>query len=269
MISTMFDLRATHNPNRWYLPLTDRVCVGPADSMFMFGGIGLAASIAALERTCARPVVWASAQYLSFARPGAVVDLDVRIPVSGHSVSQARVIGHVGDAEIFTVNAALGGRDGHTQHQWVQAPAMPPPHECETWPQRAGRGPNLKDRLEVRAAPGRHAATARDATFSNEGQLSLWLSPVEDIEVDASMLAVFADFVPTGTAAAVGRPSGGTSLDNTLRIVRIVPTRWVLCDIRVHGVHQGFAHGEMRLFAQTGELMALASQSLILRSGPR
>jgi len=44
-----------------------------------------------------------------------------------------------------------------------------------------------------------------------------------------------------------------------------VPTDWVLCDIRITGVHGGFGHGAMHLYAQDGELMATASQSLIVR----
>lgn len=69
MSALFFDLQATHNPHRWYLPLTDEVCVGPPDNLFMYGGIGLASAIAAMERTCGRPVIWATAQYLSYARP--------------------------------------------------------------------------------------------------------------------------------------------------------------------------------------------------------
>ena len=79
------------------------------------------------------------------------------------------------------------------------------------------------------------------------------------------MLAIMADHVPAGVGAALGRNAGGNSLDNTIRFRHIVPTRWVLCDIGIQGVHGGFAHGDMRLFAQSGELMATASQSMILR----
>ena len=79
------------------------------------------------------------------------------------------------------------------------------------------------------------------------------------------MLAIMADHVPSGVGAALGRDAGGNSLDNTIRYRQIVPTRWVLCDIRIQAVHGGFAHGDMRLFAETGELMATASQSMILR----
>ncbi|MBP7651712.1 MAG: thioesterase family protein, partial [Phenylobacterium sp.] len=131
MTELFFDLQPTHNPHRWFMPLTPAVCVGPPDSLFMYGGIGLASAIAAMERTCGRPVIWATAQYLSYARPGSVVDLDVRVPVQGKYNSQARVIGHVGDQEIFTVNAALGARPSTVSHQWVSMPDMPPPEDCE------------------------------------------------------------------------------------------------------------------------------------------
>ena len=56
-----FDLKPTHNPHRWYLPLTPAVCVGPRDNLFMFGGVGMASAIVALERTCGRRVIWATA----------------------------------------------------------------------------------------------------------------------------------------------------------------------------------------------------------------
>ena len=51
-----FNLQATHNPNRWYLPLSPAVCVGPPGNLFMFGGVGMGAAIAALERTCERQI---------------------------------------------------------------------------------------------------------------------------------------------------------------------------------------------------------------------
>lgn len=266
MSTQFFDLQATHNPHRWYLPLTDAVCVGPPSNMFMYGGIGLASAIAAMERTCERPVVWATAQYLSYARPGSVVDLDVWVPVAGKYNTQARVIGHVGDQEIFTVNAALGARPNPVSHQWVEPPAdMPPPEACERSTLWGDQGQNLNARLEVRMAKGLYGAGPRDGTLSPDGRMVMWMRTVEDVPVDASLLAVFADYVPSGVGAALGRAGGGNSLDNTLRIVRVVPTEWVLADIHIQGVHGGFAHGDMRLFAQTGELMAVASQSVIAR----
>ena len=93
-------LEATHNPNRWYLPVIPRLSVR---EIFLFGGAGLAAATTALEETTGRPVVWATAQYLDFAKVGETMDLDVHVSVSGRYTTQARVIGHVGDREIITV----------------------------------------------------------------------------------------------------------------------------------------------------------------------
>ena len=54
-------------------------------------------------------------------------------------------------------------------------------------------------------------------------------------------------------------------LDNSIRILRPVPTAWVLCDIQIHGVHDGFAHGQIHLWSETGVLMATGGQSAIVR----
>ncbi len=64
-------LEPTHNPHRWVLPVTPGISTGGG---FLFGGCGLAAAIAALEGTTERPVVWATAQYLSYARPPDIMD---------------------------------------------------------------------------------------------------------------------------------------------------------------------------------------------------
>jgi acyl-CoA thioesterase len=259
-----FDLRSTHNPHRWYMPLTPAVCVGPPGNLFMFGGVGLASAIAAMERTCGRPVIWATAQYLSYAKPPSVVDIDVWVPAQGKYNSQARVIGHVDDREIFTVNAALGSRPSDLSDQWVQMPEAPRPEDCETAEHWRGAEEGLHSRIEVRVAKGRYGRD-RDGKPEEDGRSLLWIRPKERFAIDASMLAVMADFVPSGVGNALGKNAGGNSLDNTIRVRRIVPTEWVLCEIRIHGIHGGFGHGSMRLFAQNGELMATASQSLIVR----
>ena len=74
--SEFLGLRATHNPVRWYLDVVPGICT---DDQFLFGGCGLGAAIAALERTTGRPAVWAVAQYLSFAHPPEIVDIDVTV----------------------------------------------------------------------------------------------------------------------------------------------------------------------------------------------
>ncbi|MDP1632289.1 MAG: thioesterase family protein [Caulobacter sp.] len=265
MPNPFFDLRASHNPHRWHMPLTPEICVGPPGNLFMYGGIGLAASISALEQTCGRPVIWATAQYLSYARPPSIVDFDVRIAAAGKYTTQARVSGHVGEGEIITVNAALGARPDSVTKQWVSMPDLPPPEDCEPvllWPDQ---GQNLNRRIEMRTDGGRYGIDTRTGEPSADGRMQMWLRTVEDHAVDASLLAVFADYVPSGLGPALGLQAGGNSLDNTLRVLSLVPTRWVLADIAISGVHAGVGHGAMNLFAETGELMAVASQSMIVR----
>jgi acyl-CoA thioesterase len=264
MDKLFFDLKPTHNPHRWYLPVQPNICVGPPGNVFMFGGVGLASAVAAMERTTGRPLIWATAQYLSYARPPNVVDLDVWTPAAGKYNTQARVTGHVDDREILTVNAALGARPSELSGQWTERPDVPPPEDCDPAEHWRAAEEGLHSRIEVRLAKGRYG-TARDGKGQADGRSALWVRPREGFAIDSAMLAIFADLVPSGIGNVLGKNAGGNSLDNTLRIRRIVPTDWVLCDIRIMGVHGGFGHGAMYLYAQDGELMATASQSLIVR----
>ena len=265
MAKPFFDLHATHNPHRWYLPLTESLCVGPVGRNFMFGGVGLAAAVQAMERTCARPVIWATAQYLSYARPPSVVDLDVWVPAAGRNTSQARVTGHVGDTEIFTVNAALGSRESPFSQQWVEAPDVPGPDQCQHTDHWRGDDEGLHGQIEMRLVQGSYGFNFSGKAPAKDGRLIMWMRPKGGQDIDAATLAILADHVPSGIGNALGLNAGGNSLDNTIRIVRLVPTEWVLCDISISAIHGGFGHGAMRLFAQDGTLMATASQSVIVR----
>jgi acyl-CoA thioesterase len=260
-----FDLRATHNPHRWFLPLTPTLCVGPPGRAFMFGGVGMGAAIAALERTRGRPVIWATAQYLSYARPPSVVDLDVRIAANGKHTTQARVTAHVGDTEILTVNAALGSRPEGERLQWAHPPVAPPPETCEESTRWRSDVADLHSQIEVRIVHGEHGRTIGAAAPSADGRLVLWIRPRGGQVVDSAMLAIMADHVPSAIGPALGRDAGGNSLDNTIRFMDIVPTSWVLCDVTIIGVDRGIGHGAMRLFSEDGRLLAIASQSLIVR----
>lgn len=263
---SLVQIQPTHNPFRYTLAIEPQLTVGPPGKAFMFGGVGLAASIAALEATTQRPTIWATAQYLSYARPPSVLDLDVLVPVSGKHTSQARVIAHVADTEILTVNAALGSRPGDISEQWAIAPNAPPPEDCPIREHGWARdGVDLHSMFEERAVKGRFGLE-RNGSASDDGHALIWVKPKDDATpIDRVMLAVIADFLPSGIGSALGRHAGGNSLDNTIRIRGLVDTDWVLCDIRIHAVHGGFGHGRMHLFARDGTLLATASQSLIIR----
>src|SRR5512144_463012 len=102
---TFFGLEPTANPSSWRLPVVPDLISGTGA---LFGGCGLGAAIEVMEQVTGRPCVWATAQYLSYARPPSTLDLDCVEVVRGHRISQARVIAHVGDQEILTVLGALG-----------------------------------------------------------------------------------------------------------------------------------------------------------------
>lgn len=263
----MLHLCSTSDPQRFTLPVSPGVCVGPPDAMFLFGGAGLGAAVAALERVTGRPAVWATAQYLSFARPPAVLDLDVTVLVSGRYSSQARVTGHVGDTEILTVNAALGSRPDARRYQ---APAMPPfapAADCPPMIYSWVRSPDdVNARFEQRIAFGRYGLARASGGPSPDGRSAMWVRATDPgVVVDRVVLALIADFLPGGIGSAMGLAVGGNSLDNTIRYGRLVPTEWVLCDIHIEAAIDGFAHGRMQLFAEDGTLLASASQSMIVR----
>lgn len=256
-------LEPTHNPYRWVLPVVPGISTGGG---FLFGGCGLGAAIAAMERTSGRRAVWATGQYLSYAKPGETMDIDVTLAVSGHQISQARAVCHVGDREILTVNAALGDRDLAETGQWESMPLdVPTPRECKERPHVLDWSGTISGRMDQRIIKGREELSELDGTPS-DGQVLMWTRIPEVIEgVDAATLAILGDFVPMGVGQALGIRGGGNSLDNTLRIGRLVPTEWVLLDIRVHMVQRGFGHGLVHMFAEDGTLMATASQSCIVR----
>ncbi|HKY14092.1 MAG TPA: thioesterase family protein [Microthrixaceae bacterium] len=252
-------LQATHDANRWVLPVETGVATA---GRFLFGGCGLGAAIVAMERVLGRSVVWATAQYLDYAVIGEFVDIDVTVVTSGHHTSQARVVAHVGDREILTVNAALGERPG-TDRQWGAPPAVPPPDECPLRARRVDMPGSLMQRLEIRLARGAQWDELAPDTLP-DGRSALWVR-MPDIEMSAASLAVLGDYVPYGFAQALGHWMRSNSLDNTLRIHRITDVEWVLLDIAVHGLHRGFGHGRVHLWDEEGVLLGTASQSAIVR----
>jgi len=254
-------LEPTHNPMRWILPITPGISTG---HQFLFGGCGLGAAIAALEGSSGRPVVWATAQYLSYANPPSIMDIDVTIAVEGRQVTQARAVGRVGDREILTVNAALGERSVPVEGQWASPPDVPGPDDCGPRMPRFPGNQSMMDRLDMRLA---NAVGFDDmpGPGSPDGRSALWARIPDVLEMSAATLAILGDYVPFGIGQALGELAGGNSLDNTIRIGRLVPTEWVLLDIRMHAVSRGFGHGDVHLWADDGTLLATASQSTIVR----
>jgi acyl-CoA thioesterase len=60
----------------------------------------------------------------------------------------------------------------------------------------------------------------------------------------------------------------GRSLDNTIRMVQLEPTEWVLLEIKMHALVDGYAQGTAFMWSEHGTLLATASQSLSIRLWP-
>lgn len=245
----------------WVLPVERRLCSGLGA---LFGGCGLGAAIAALEVVTGRPVTWATAQFLEFARPGASVELEVTEVVRGHATSQCRVLARVAGQEIFTVLASAGRRTLSFRHDWAEMPTVAPPAACPPRPLRPEHAGTIAEALEVRAARLRDLEDLDD-TPTADGRSAVWVRNPWGTDAQAAALAIVGDYVPMGIGQASGRRLASSSLDNTLRMVRDHPTGWILADIRVHAVADGLGHGTVHLWSEDGALLATASQTAIVK----
>jgi len=253
-------LEATDDPLRWRLPVTPAVST---PGWFLYGGCGLAAGIVALEAASGRPTAWATAQYLTYAPTGSVLDWEVVLAAVGGATTQARAIGRLGDQEVLTVNAALGGRDIGVSGTWVTRPVVPAPEDCPLQEFPAMFADTVLARVEHRVAQGRVFSDLDGRPGSANS--AFWARLPGHLEPSAATLAVIGDYVSGGVSQPLGVRTMGRSLDNTLRVVQLVPTTWVLCDIQMHALANGFGHGLAHLWAEDGTLLATASQSISVR----
>jgi acyl-CoA thioesterase len=259
---TFLGLEPTADPLLWRLPVTPGVST---PGRFLFGGCGLAAGVAAMEHASGRPAIWASAQYLSYAPTDSVVDFEVNLAVVGHQTTQARAIGRVDGQEILAVNAALGRRHLDVGGTWVTSPDVAGPDASVRRKVPAEFAGTVLERVELRLAVGRQLEDL-DGT-PGDGRCAFWARLPGQLEPSSAWLSVLGDYVPSGVAQALGRPSIGNSLDNTIRVVQLVPSVWILCDIHLLAIANGFGHGRAHLWSEDGTLLGVASQSVIVRLG--
>ena len=258
----------TDDPLRWQLPLRSQLMTAGG---FLYGGAGLAAAVAAMELATGRPVVWATAQYVAHARMPGTLGLEVAVAAHGRHTTQAQCRVRLGDDEILMALATLGRKDVPVGGVWATAPTdVPPWHETRRQMPAAAVG-TVHEELDLRIVHGvsrrqlLKGRTHRDAS----GRAAFWLRIPGGRKVpDAADLAMVGDVVPSGFANATGEPVSGNSLDNTIRTARLVATEWVLADVQVHAIGDGFGYGRAHLWAEDGTLLGTASQSSVLRTPP-
>lgn len=244
---------------RWQLPVSAAMTGGRGS---LFGGVGLAAGIVALEQATGKPVVWATGQYLALTQQEAVIDLEVVLPAVGRTVTQGRVVGHIGEREIITILGAAGRRPSDAEGCWARFPEAPAPEDCPAI-DRPHEGVTIHDEVELRLARGSFGFTGF-GTPTEDGRSLLW-ARMPRVEHDAGALAIIADYMPAVLGNALGTIAHSTSLDNTIRFGNLQPSEWVLCDNYVEYLGNGFGYGTVHLWSDAGVLLATASQSMIVR----
>ena len=233
---------------------------------FLFGGCGLGAALVALEAAADRPTVWASGQYLSSAPTDSIVEWEVALAAVGRHVTHGRALARVEGREILSVHASLGIDKLDIEGIWVERPEVPTPEQC---PPRVlpvmFRG-SINERVELRATKGLHFEEV-GGTPGPPGppDSALWARLPDDLFPSPAVLAIVGDFIPGAISQPIGQRAMARSLDNTLRVVHPVVTKWVLCDIRIHALAGRYGHGTAFLWSEEGELLAIASQSIGVR----
>lgn len=248
----------------WHLPVVPGLTT-PGN--FLFGGCGLGAALVSLEAASGRPTVWATAQYLSFAPTHSAVDFAVTLAAEGRRITQGRAVGTMGDREILTVNAALGLPGSlSVGGVWVTPPEVPPPDRCPPRRLPDFGSASIFDLVDVRQAKGRSFEELDHAAGEpGDPNSALWARVPGHLEPSAATLAIIGDYVTGGLSQPLGRRVMSRSLDNTLRVVHIEPTEWVLCDIWIQALVDGYGQGVAYLWSERGTLLAVASQSMNVR----
>ncbi len=231
---------------------------------FLYGGSGVAACAAAAELVAGRPLVWITTQYVGQAAPDERLELDVEVLVHARSTTQTIVRAHVGDRLVLHATTAHTDRPVGDEAWWDAMPDVPAPDDC---PPFALTFDHHGDESFFRSLDRRAPADWAERT---PGRIAIWARvPGWGIGTPASQ-AFVADIVPVAVMTGLGRMTGATSLDNTLRVVHGEPyDGWVLLDVEAQGYRRAIGHGQVRLWRPDGVLLGIGSQSCIVRSVPR
>lgn len=257
----LLQLESTPEPTRFRLPVRPELCTPFA---FLYGGSGIAASVEASERATGRPVQWITTQFVGSPTPGMVVDIDVNVAVTGRATTQTQVNGSVDGIMMFTSLCAHNVRPAGDAEAFATMPDVPGPLDSGHFDEFFDTGnASFFDHFERRIAAGKFALDADGEPQS--GLLGIWCRIDGAAVSGAATQGFVADLGPLALCARLGIAPGGTSLDNTVRVVDPAPTEWVLIALEADGYHRSVGHSTARLWSEDGRLMGIASQSAIIR----
>ena len=251
---------ATH---QWQLPIVERNTGGGGS---LFGGVGLAAGVIALEQATNKPIVWATGQYLGITQLPSALDLELVLPAIGRNVTQGRVVGYLADSnprkEIITILGACGERPHVANGLWLKPPVVPRAEDCAIL-DRHHEQESLHNHVEIRIAHGMFGFSGAGEP-SGDGGNALWVK-MPNVEHDRGALAIIADYMPSALGNALGHAAFCTSIDNTIRYANTANSQWVLCENHMDFVGDGFGYGSVNMWNEEGVLLATASQTVIVR----
>ena len=226
----------------------------------LYGGTGLAVSVAAMEAATQRDVLWCSTQFVSQPFKGDTVTWEVERLAVGKRAAQLLVRATADHQTAFVAIGSTGiAADDGLTGQYVRMPVVRGPDDS---PPRLSSMP---------VDPGQESwarhVEMREAVVGDDGPtVAFWARMREDEALTPAVLAFMADFVPLAVARAAGKMGAGSSLDNSMRFHGgAADAEWVLIELQGELANGGFGHGSLRIWTEDGQLIATGSQTASMR----
>ena len=150
---------------------------------------------------------------------------------------------------IHIITGSLGKLEREETRTYFSMPDTRPPESC-------------KERNEFDLVPGNLISLIdiRIASVDlDKGYSLMWIRSRDRLPMSAAWLAVLADFMP----APHPESNKCTSLDNVLRVHKLVESEWVLGECQLSEYRNGYFHGDINMFAQDGTLLATGNQTAL------
>jgi acyl-CoA thioesterase II len=259
-IMALIDPAKTGTDGLWQMIAHRHLCLGPRGQKHISGGAALASAVMVLEKAAGRPLIQASAQFLSSPAAGERFDLEISAMKAGRSITTASLTIRVSGQDAASITATLGAREETGTFVWEDAPQVPSPEACPPIPFVNKDEGDLHSHLDMRLA--------LDPRITPTGRACFWIKTDSSSMIPSHLCALVADYLPEAIHMNIGRRAGAVSLDNSVRIIRRVATPWLLCDIQLSAITNGLFHGRIAIFAEDGSLLATGGQSGVVRLLP-
>lgn len=235
----------------------------------LYGGTAVAVAVVLAEQATDRAPIWTTVQFVrADTSTGDRIDCTTEVLNSGRRSAQVRIIGRVGDREVFCALAATGepqpnGLEGVME----EFPRVLPPEVSPRYQYRLpthlakamGVDVDVEGPSEIRIA-----MADEDHEFDPH-EVVIW-TRVPGHRATPAILGFLGDLSPIAVVKAAGASGGGVSLDNTMRFAAPDPdAEWVLAQIDPHFASGGYGHGSVHLWSETGRYLGTASQTSQVR----